>query len=135
MTSKRDIDINLDRAYSFSMARTAFTLRLDPKERAALESLSKIEKRPMNQLVNEAIKIYLSKPGRKEKRLQATLDSLQQYRKRDPEFELAKSEYIDAEASLGNDPLDGEIVEGKIVDGKIQETGRLQSKIRELLGA
>jgi hypothetical protein len=135
VTSKRDIDINLDRAYSFSMARTAFTLRLDPKERAALESLSKIEKRPMNQLVNEAIKIYLSKPGRKEKRLQATLDSLQQYRKRDPEFELAKSEYIDAEASLGNDPLDGEIVEGKIVDGKIQETGRLQSKIRELLGA
>ena len=117
------------------MQRISFTLRLAPDERAALENLSKIEKRPMNQLVNDAIKLYLSQPRRKEKGLQKTLEKLQQYRKRDPGFKRAKAEYIDAEASLGRDPLDGEIVEGEIVNGEIRAIGPAQGKIRELLGA
>ena len=117
------------------MERISFTLRIAPDERAALENLSKIEKRPMNQLVNDAIKLYLSQPRRKEKRLQATLEKLQQYRKRDPGYKRAKAEYIDAEASLGRDPLDGEILEGEIVNGEVQAIGPVQNKIRELLGA
>jgi hypothetical protein len=117
------------------MARVPFTLRIDPEERAALEHLSKVERRPINQLLNEAIKLYLSQPSRKEKGLQATLEKLREYRKRDPGFKQARAEYIDAEASLGRDPLDGEIVEGDVVNGEVQAIGPVQSKIRELLGA
>lgn len=110
-------------------------MRIDPKERAALRNLSKVERRPINQLLNEAIKLYLSQPRQKEKGLQATLEKLREYRKRDPGFKRAKAEYIDAEASLGRDPLDGEIIEGEIVNGEVQAIGPVQSKIRELLGA
>jgi hypothetical protein len=117
------------------MARIPFTLRIDPEERAALEHLSKVERRPINQLLNEAIKLYLSQPRRKEKGLQATLEKLQEYRKRDPGFKRAKAEYIDAEASMGRDPLDGEIVEGEIVNGQFKPAGPVQSKIRDLLSA
>ena len=117
------------------MARIPFTLRIDPEERAALAHLSKVERRPINQLLNDAIKLYLSQPRRKEKGLQTTLEKLQEYRKRDPGFKRAKAEYIDAEASMGQDPLDGEIVEGEIVNGEVQAIGPVQSKIRELLGA
>lgn len=110
-------------------------MRIDPKERAALRNLSKVERRPINQLLNEAIKLYLSQPRRKEKGLQTTLEKLREYRKCDPGFQQAKVEYIDAEASLGRDPLDGEIIEGEIVNGEVQAIGPVQSKIRELLGA
>ena len=117
------------------MARIPFTLRIDPKERAALRNLSKVERRPINQLLNEAIKLYLSQPRRNEKGLQATLEKLREYRKHDPGFKRAKAEYIDAEASLGQDPLDGEIIEGEIVNGQFQPAGPVQSKIRDLLSA
>jgi hypothetical protein len=116
------------------MARIPFTLRIEPEERAALEHLSKVERRPINQLLNEAIKLYLSQPSRREKGLEATLESLHAYRKRDPEFKRAKAEFIDAEASR-HDPLDGEIVEGQLVDGQFKPAGPVQSKIRDLLSA
>jgi hypothetical protein len=45
------------------MAQVAFTLRMDDEERAALEALSKIEGRPVNQLLNEAIKSFLVHRG------------------------------------------------------------------------
>ncbi len=41
------------------MARVAFTLRIDAEERAALENLSKVERRPANQLLNEAVRNFL----------------------------------------------------------------------------
>jgi hypothetical protein len=116
------------------MARIPFTLRIDPKERAALRNLSKVERRPINQLLNEAIKLYLSQPRRHEKGLEATLESLRAYRKRDPDFKRAKAEFIDAEASY-HDPLEGEIVEGQFVDGQFKPAGPIQSKIRDLLSA
>jgi hypothetical protein len=59
---------------------------MDPEERAALEHLSKVEGRPMNQLLNEAIKSYLSRKGRKERSLEANLAALRAYRKQDPGF-------------------------------------------------
>ena len=116
------------------MARIAYTLRIDDKERAALEDISKIEGRPVNQLVNEAIKSFLMRRGPKERALDATLAKLRAYRKRDPGFGLAVDAFIEAEASH-DDPLEGEPVEGKIVDGRLKVTGPAQSRIRELLGA
>jgi hypothetical protein len=108
-------------------------LRIEPEERAALEHLSKVERRPINQLLNEAIKLYLGQPRREEKGLQATLEKLREYRKRDPGFKRAMAAVADAEARLIDDPAEGE--PGEFVDGKFRPLGPVRSKIRELLGA
>jgi predicted transcriptional regulator len=111
------------------MARIAFTLRIDPEERSALENLSKIEGRPINQLLNEAIKSYLSRKGRRERSLEANLAGLRAYRKRDPGFQRAIAAFVEAEASV-EDPLEGESLKGPI-----ERAGAVQRKIREALGA
>ena len=113
------------------MARIAFTLRIDPEERTALENLSKIEGRPVNQLLNEAIKGYLRRRGRKERGLENNLAALRAYRKRDPVFRKAIDAFVEAEASL-EDPLEGEPFEAQ--SGKAKPAGPVQSKIREMLG-
>lgn len=111
------------------MSRIAFTLRIDAEEKAALENLSKVEGRPINQLLNEAIKIYLNRRGPKERNLEANLAKLRAYRKRDPQFKKAIVAFIEAEATL-EDPLEGEVIGSP---GK--QTGPVQRKIRDLLGA
>ena len=116
------------------MARIPFTLRIDPEERAALENLSKVEGRPINQLLNEAIKLYLGRRGRKERGLEANLAALRAYRRKDPEFQHAIAAFIEAETSI-EDPLEGELVEGQLVEGQLKPAGPVQSKIRDLLGA
>jgi hypothetical protein len=116
------------------MPRVPFTLRIDPEERAALKHLSKIEGRPINQLLNEAIKSYLSQRGRRERSLEADLAALRAYRKQDPGFRRAIEAFVDAEASL-KDPLEGEPLEGQFVEGQFKPAGPVQSKVRELLGA
>ena len=115
------------------MTRKAFTLRIDDAERAALENLSKLERRPINQLLNEAIKAYLNRRGRVERDLEANLARLRAYRNRDPEFKRAIAAFVEAEASL-KDPLEGAPLEGQFVEGEFK-AGPAQSKIRELLGA
>jgi hypothetical protein len=116
------------------MTRIPFTLRINPEERAALEDLSKIEGRPINHLLNEAIKLYLRRRSRKERSLESNLAGLQEYRKKDPGFRRAIATFVEAEASL-EDPLEGEPVEGQIVEGQLKPAGPVQNKIRELLGA
>jgi len=116
------------------MARVPFTLRIDEEERAALEDLSKIEGRPVNQLLNEAIKSFLTRRGPKERGLETNLARLRAYRKRDPEFRHALNGFVESEASL-DDPLEGEPVEGRIVNGQLEVAGPAQSRIREILGA
>ena len=116
------------------MARIPFTLRINPAERAALEGLSKIEGRPINQLLNEAIKVYLNRRGRQERSLETTLESLRAYRKRDPGFQRAIAAFVEAEASL-EDPLEGEVTEGTAAEELLKSGRVIQSKIREVLGA
>jgi predicted DNA-binding protein len=89
------------------MPRAAFTLRIDLEERKALKSLSKIEGRPINQLLIEAIRSYLTQKGRRELSLEADLNSLKAYRKKDPGFRRAIAAFVEAEAT-GRDPLEGE---------------------------
>ena len=62
------------------MARIPFTLRIEAEERAALENLSKIEGRPGDQLLNEAIKSFLVHRGPRERSLEAKLARLRAYR-------------------------------------------------------
>lgn len=110
------------------MARTAFTLRIDAPERDALKSLSKIEGRPINQLLIEAIRSYLGQKGRKERALEVNLKMLREYRRKDPGFRRAIAAFVEAEATQ-KDPLEGEPVESQ-PDTQI---GALQSKLREVI--
>ena len=116
------------------MARVAFTLRIDAEERAALENLSRIERRPVNQLLNEAVRSFLRRSRPKERSLETSLERLRAYRERDPQFHQARKAFVEAEASL-DDPLEGEPIEGQLVNGQIEPIGPAQSKIREILGA
>lgn len=116
------------------MTRRAFTLRIDAAEHAALKKLSKIEERPINQLLNDAIKAYLNKKGPRERDLEATLAGLRAYRRRDPGFKRAIAAFVEAEASIV-DPVEGEPVEGRLVGGRLRPIGPVQSEIRALLDA
>jgi predicted transcriptional regulator len=116
------------------MAQIALTLRIDAEERAALETLSEVEGRPVHQLITEAIKSYLISRGQTEPSLEAAVAALRQYRKQDPGFERALDEFVEAEATL-EDSLEGEPIIGDFIDGQFEPAGPVQSKIRELLGA
>jgi predicted transcriptional regulator len=116
------------------MARVAFTLRIDAEEREALENLSRIEQRPVNQLLNEAVKSFLFLRRPKERNLEATLARLRAYRVRDPQFHEARKAFVEAEAT-GIDPIEGEPIEGNLVNGQVESIGPAQGKIREILGA
>ena len=111
------------------MARVPFTLRIDADERAALEDLSKIEGRPVNQLLNEAIKSFLIRRGPRERSLEANLARLRAYRESDHGFQRAVAAFVESEASL-DDP-----VEGELISSEIEQIGPAQSRIRDLLGA
>ena len=123
--------------------RKATTFRIDPIAQAALENLSRILKRPMNQLVNEAVKNYVEQRSQDvEHDLEATLASLRAYRKRDPHFKNAIAAFVDAEARLGKgDPVEGKVVIGKLVNGQLVEerptesASHVQAEIHRLLNA
>jgi hypothetical protein len=123
------------------MVRKATTVRIDPPTQAALEHLSRLLKRPMNQLVNEAVKDFVDRRSRVvERDLEATLTNLRAYRKRDPQFRKAIAAIARAEARLGSeDPAEGNPVMGRLVDGQLleeptsAETTPLQAAVRRLL--
>ena len=114
------------------MARTALTLRIDAPEREALRSLSKVEGRPVNQLLIEAIRNYLGQKGRREHTLEANLKTLREYRRKDPKWGRAIAAFVEAEASH-EDPLEGEPLESD-AEHPSQPIGELQSKLREVIG-
>ena len=96
-----------------------------------MKNLSKVEGRPINQLLNEAIKAYLRRKGQRERGLEATLKSLEAYRKKDPEYRRAIAAFVDAEASV-TDPLEGEPFEEH--EHSRRQPGPVESSIREVLG-
>lgn len=125
------------------MTRKATTVRIDSLAQAALENLSRVLKRPMNQLVNEAVKDYVQRRGQEvERDLEATLAKLRAYRRRDPQFKGAIAALVDAEARFGKeDPAEGKVVIGKLVNGQLveeqanQNAGPVQAGIHRLLNA
>lgn len=116
------------------MPQIAFTLRIGSQERNALKHLSKIERRPINQLLNEAIKNYLREKGERERGLEASLAELKAYRKKDPGFRRAIAKVVDAEVTV-KDPLEGEPFEEPEGGGPVKSPGPVQDKLREVLGA
>ncbi len=92
------------------MPTIATTIRLEPKAQAALQNLSKITKRPMNKLVNEAITAFVSHRSQTvERELEAMVASLRAYRASDPSDEKAIAAFAKAEVSH-SDPVEGKIV-------------------------
>ncbi len=88
----------------------------------------------MNQLLNEAIKGFLRQKGRKERSLEASLESLDAYRKQDPGSKRAIAAFVEAEATV-KDPLEGEPFEEADLENSVKPTGPVQSKVREVLDA
>lgn len=118
------------------MIRKATTVRLEPILQEGLEQLSKALKRPMNQLVNEALRDFVSRRSHEmEQDLAKTLASLRAYHRRDPKFKRAIAAAAQAEAQHGReDPVEGTVVIGELVDGKlVSDTGPVQSEIHHLL--
>ena len=114
------------------MPQVPFTLRIPAAEREALENISKIEGRPINQLLNEAIQQYLHQPGRKERDLESRLRALREYRQKDASYQQAIDAFVEAEVSR-KDPLEGEVPgSDKRRSGRV---GSLQKKIRGVIGA
>ena len=118
------------------MPHKATTVRLEPSLQDGLETLSKVLKRPMNQLINEALHDYVSRRSRDvEHDLNKTVAALRAYRRRDPRFKAAIATAAKAEAKHGNkDPLDGDVVIGDLVDGRlVEEPGPVEAEIHQLL--
>jgi predicted transcriptional regulator len=91
------------------MIRKAATCRLDPVVHASLSTLSQVLGRPLNQLINEAVSDFVARRSKEVAAdLEATLEKLRAYRKSDPDFERAIRDYVDAEASLKEDPAEGQ---------------------------
>ncbi len=107
------------------MSIKATTYRIDPVVQTGLSTLSKILGRPQNQLVNEAVRDFVARRSREvELDLEMTLEALRAYRKSDPNFERAIEDYVDAEASLKEDPAEGQ---------RLEDLGPAQRRVLELL--
>ena len=107
------------------MSAKATTFRIDPIVQTGLSTLSKILGRPQNQLVNEAVRDFVARRSREvERDLEVTLEALRAYRKSDPKFERAIEDYVDAEASLKEDPAEGR---------RMEDIGPTQQRVLELL--
>ena len=118
------------------MPNKATTVRLEPSLQRGLETLSKVLKRPMNQLINEALHDYVSSRSHDVAQdLIKTLSELRAYRRRDPSFKAAIATAAKAEAEHAQrDPLDGEVVIGELVDGRlVEEPGPVAAEIHQLL--
>lgn len=107
------------------MKRKPLTLRLDPKLYGMLSSLSSIVHRSMNQLVTDAVSIYVMQESKVvERDLENTLQRIREYTKKDPKFEQAIAAFADAE-TRHEDPVEGT---------PVSTANKAQSEIRELLG-
>ncbi|MGI3212846.1 hypothetical protein ACROSR_17240 [Roseovarius tibetensis] len=88
----------------------AMTLRVDQSLKDQLAKLGELRHTTMNKLINQALLQYVAKETLVvQEELEASLNSLKQYREDDPNFERAIEEVVSAELSADNDPAQGEI--------------------------
>jgi predicted transcriptional regulator len=93
------------------MEKIATTFRIDPVLKEGLSKLSRLEQRSLNQLANQAIKEFIARRMVEvEDDLESTLEDLRAYRKRDPNFERAIAEFVEAEIAAKDDPAEGRVV-------------------------
>jgi predicted nucleotidyltransferase len=86
------------------MAPKASIFRLDPDAQTALSHLSRLSGRPMNKLVNEAVRDYLLKTSDAEHTVEHTLAGLRAYRDRMAQVAESPAQYA-AERGPPADPV------------------------------
>lgn len=110
------------------LTRRATTVRLDPVLHNGLALLQQVLKKPLNRLVNEAVRRYVERRSAEvEIDLKEILDRVRAYRRSDLDFDAMWDAFIDAEVRYGaKDPVEG---------GKQKNAGPAQAMVRELLRA
>ena len=103
----------------------ATTVRLAADLITGLALLQRILKKPMNRMINEAVRHYVERQSaRVETDLKSVLERVKAYRRSDPSYKKLWAEFVDAEARYGkNDPL----------EGRIKSAGPAQTRVREIL--
>ncbi|MBI2368367.1 MAG: hypothetical protein HYV01_25620 [Deltaproteobacteria bacterium] len=106
--------------------RKATAVRLDPSVRQGMLRLQTALKKPLNRLVNEALRGFIKRlTSDVESDLRQILTRVRVARRSDPKFDNAIARVVDAEASLGfDDPVEGRT---------LPKAGPMQSIVRDLL--
>jgi len=104
----------------------ATTIRLRAELIVGLALLQRILKKPMNRMINEAVRHYVERQSAQvETDLKNVLERVKAYRRSDPSYKKLWSEFVDAEARYGKDDP---------VEGRIKSAGPVQTRVREILG-
>lgn len=108
----------------------ATTVRLAPELQAGLELLQGLLKKPVNKLVNEALKGFIARRATEvQSDLEGVLARIHAYRRKDPDFAIAMRMFVAAEAQLGaTDPA-----EGTVSRAPSEPVGPAQAMVRTLL--
>lgn len=103
----------------------ATTFRIEESTMVGLEKLSAILNKPLNKLVNEAMRDYVAhRISEVEVDLASTLEDLRTYHQSDPDFDRSIAAFVEAEVSTTDDPAEGTVV---------AEAGPARKKILKLL--
>lgn len=109
--------------------RKTTTFRLEPEILTALAALSARQGRPMNQLVNEAVRQLLVNRGRVvDADVEATIDRLQADRAPEPMGQRSLAAAMAAEAAVEDDPAEGVRIP------HIRFAGPVSARVLERLG-
>jgi predicted transcriptional regulator len=104
----------------------ATTIRLKAELITGLTLLQHILKKPMNRMINEAVRLYVERQSvQVETDLKDVLERIKAYRRSDPSYKKMWDEFVDAEARYGKDDP---------VEGRIKNAGPVQARVREMLG-
>jgi predicted DNA-binding protein len=110
-----------------NIARKATTFRLNPEVQAALAVLSDVLGRPQNQLVNEAVRVWVAKRiAEVDVGLVSTVTRLRAHRLTDTTGQESMAAAMAAEAAVEDDPAKG-------VRGERTPTGPASARMLERL--
>jgi predicted transcriptional regulator len=108
------------------------TVTLAPDLLRGMEMLRVALKRPVNTMINEAVKGFIQRrTAEVDADLAGLLSQVKAHKRRDPKFDAAFAEWARAEAKFGReDPAEGIVVDTETADAK---AGPTQTLVRELL--
>lgn len=109
------------------MDLAVLTLRMEPSLREELQTVSRLAKTSMNQLIIQAIRAQLPEiRSHLELELERALEQLRIYSESDQDFAVAIEAFATSEATH-DDPLEGEIL------AKVEDSSQAQQRFRAFL--
>ena len=84
-------------------------MRLEPELMRGLELLQRVQRKPLNRLISEAVRSYVAlRSVEVESDLREILDRVRAYRRSDPDFRRMWAEFVDTETRHAKqDPVEG----------------------------